>query len=156
MKEALLLLGMLVFASPGLSAQSPEEEVMAVVDGLFDAMAAADSARVRTLVHPQAQLIGTGAGEDGMGVRVLPIERFIAAVGGADGWRERIWDWEIRIDDNLATVWTQYDFHLHDRFTHCGVDSFQLARTAEGWRIVSIADTRRTDGCDSASDGSHD
>jgi hypothetical protein len=44
-------------------------------------------------------------------------------------------------------VWTPYAFYYDGNFSHCGVDSFQLARTAEGWKVVQIADTRRTQGC---------
>lgn len=128
--------------------QSEEQQVMAVVQGVFDAMAEADSAWVRSLAYPGAQLITTGAGEAGVGVRVLPMERFIAAVGGADGWRERIWDPEVRIDGTLASAWMQYDFHLNGEFSHCGVNSFQLAKTADGWKIVGIADSRRTENCE--------
>ncbi len=154
MRRIALLFALLLSAQQSsLATQSAEEEVTQVVRGLFEAMAAADSARVRELFNPQARLIGTGGGEDGMEVRILPIERFIAAVGGADGWNERIWDVEVRVDDNLATVWTKYDFLLHGQFSHCGVDSFQLVRTTDGWKIISIADTRRTEGCEAPPDG---
>lgn len=144
---AVFCLALAVSSEPAL-AQQDEKDVMDVVHGLFEAMSRADSSAVRVLVHPETQLITTGAGPDGTEIRMLPIERFIVAVGAADGWRERIWDWEVRIDDNLATVWTKYDFLLRGDFSHCGVDSFQLARSAEGWKIVSIADTRRTEGCE--------
>jgi hypothetical protein len=32
-------------------------------------------------------------------------------------------------------------------FSHCGVDAFILVLTEDGWRILSIADTRTTEGC---------
>jgi hypothetical protein len=40
-----------------------------------------------------------------------------------------------------------YVFYVGDRFSHCGVDSFQLVRISAGWRIIQIADTRRKEGC---------
>lgn len=54
---------------------------------------------------------------------------------------------QVRIDETLATVWTQYDFHLAGKFSHCGVDAFHLLKTATGWKIVSLADTSRMEGC---------
>jgi predicted metal-dependent phosphoesterase TrpH len=47
-------------------------------------------------------------------------------------------------------VWTAYDFHVNSRFSHCGYDSFQLTRTAAGWKIIAIADTQRREGCKAA------
>ena len=48
---------------------------------------------------------------------------------------------------SLATVWAAYDFHFGQTFSHCGVDAVQLLRTAQGWRIMSIADTFVREGC---------
>ena len=48
----------------------------------------------------------------------------------------------------LATVWADYDFHFGKTFSHCGVDAVQLLKTAEGWKIVSIADTFVREGCE--------
>ena len=38
-------------------------------------------------------------------------------------------------------IWTPYDFHIDGRFSHSGVDVFTVVRTADGWRIASIAYT---------------
>lgn len=60
---------------------------------------------------------------------------------------ERIWNLEIRVDGNFATAWMNYAFYLDDRFSHCGINSFQLFRGVDGWRIVQVTDTRRREGC---------
>ncbi len=56
---------LLLLAAPSLVAQTappgPEAQVMAVVDELFVAMRAADSATVRTLFHPELEkMFGEG------------------------------------------------------------------------------------------------
>ena len=128
--------------------QTPEDEVLAVVQRLFDGMRAADSTAVRSVFHESSQLFATGERDGTLSINVIPADRFVAAVGGATGqWDERIWDTQVRIDDNLASVWTQYAFYLNGEFSHCGVDAFTLAKTTEGWKIVSLADTRRQEGC---------
>jgi hypothetical protein len=53
----------------------------------------------------------------------------------------------IHVDDGLAMVWVKYSFYLNDKFSHCGVDAFLLARDTAGWKIVSLGDTRRREGC---------
>jgi hypothetical protein len=40
-----------------------------------------------------------------------------------------------------------YSFYLGDKFSHCGVDAFLLARDGTEWKVVSLADTRRRQGC---------
>ena len=49
--------------------------------------------------------------------------------------------------DNLATVWVDYNFYVDDAIDHCGEDAFQLFRAPNGWKIIAVADTQRTEGC---------
>jgi hypothetical protein len=58
-------------------------------------------------------------------------------------WDERIVITDLKIDGDLASVWAPYKFYLDDKFSHCGVDVFQLMKTAAGWKIIYIVDTRR-------------
>jgi len=134
-----------------------EVAVMEVVNGLFDAMRARDGEAAAAVFHPDARLVSTGARPDGTPtVQVTPVDGFIGAVGGdGDPWNEPLFDTEVRIDGNLAQVWTFYRFYAGDAFSHCGFNSILLVRhqdaaaaTASGWKIVHLADTRRTAGCD--------
>jgi len=127
--------------------QADEAEVIAVAQKLFDGMRARDTALIRSVFDPAGRLIGLT--RDGA-VRAESPDGFIRAVASAKAgavWNERIWDTEVRVDGNIAQLWAKYDFHLNDTFSHCGIDAFQMARTAAGWKIVQIADTRRTTGC---------
>lgn len=128
-----------------------EGEVLAVVEGLFEAMRAADSAAVRGAFHPETHLVSVAPNGS---IGYTPVEAFVQAVGRAEReWDERIFDPEVRIDGELATVWTEYTFHLGGEFSHCGTDAFTLLEGTEGWRIVAIADTRRSEGCGGAEGG---
>jgi hypothetical protein len=131
------------------SAQSVEDEVMKPVRQLFDGMRARDTTVMRAALHAEARLLGTSGGPGRPAVRLVPIDRFLASIAAATrSLDERIWDWEVRVDDNLATVWTKYDFLVDGEFSHCGVDAFQLVRTAPGeWKIIQIADTQRRENC---------
>jgi hypothetical protein len=81
-------------------------------------------------------------------VQVTPVSDFIEALGRAtEPWNERMFNPEVRIDGALASVWTAYDFHLGEKFSHCGVDAFHLLKTGAGWKIVSLSDTARREGC---------
>ena len=156
MKRMLLLVS-IVFLSQLTAYAGPqnrsEEEVMAVIQLLFDGMRAADSTAVRSVFHDTARLQVPNNRDGQPHIRTVPIDDFVAAVGSPheEVWNEQIWDWEVRIDDNLATVWNQYAFYLGDNLDHCGVDAFQLFQGADGWRIIQVADTQRTEGCQAPS-----
>jgi hypothetical protein len=64
--------------------------------------------------------------------------------GAAD---ERITFETIKIDGPLATAWTPYKFYYEGKFSHCGVNSFQLVRINGQWKIQYLIDTRRREGC---------
>ena len=64
-------------------------------------------------------------------------------------WDERIANPVIHINGDLASVWAEYSFYLGDKINHCGVDSFQLVKRDDGWKILVIVDTRKREGCDS-------
>lgn len=125
-----------------------QQEVLAVIERLFDGMRARDTAAMRSTFAPGARLAGTQTRDGVTSVSVIEIDRWIASVGRAtELLDERLVDPEVRVDDQLATVWVGYNFHVGERFSHCGYDAFQLARLADGWKIVHVMDTRRTERC---------
>jgi hypothetical protein len=134
------------------SAADDEKEVLAVVQRLFDAMRTRDTVAMRQVFDPGAELVGMRQGKDGTAPHVQRITaaEFAAFVAGdkRPEWIERAWSPQVRVSGTLATVWADYDFHFGQTFSHCGVDAVQLLKTAEGWRIVSIADTFVRDGCE--------
>jgi len=123
--------------------------VIRVIERLFEAMRTRDAAELRAVFDTSARLVSSGVRDGVPFARAVPVEQFIQAVASAQGeeWIERFYDPEVRISGNLAMVWTYYTFHLGSRFSHCGHDAFLLSRTAEGWKIMSLADSRQTEGC---------
>lgn len=131
-------------------AQDDRAEVLATVQRLFDGMQRRDTALMRSAFLPGAKLFGMRTRPSGQAViQQITEQQFAEAVARATGaeWRERTFDPEVRIEGTLATVWAPYDFHLGTEFSHCGVDAVQLLKTADGWRIVSVADTFQRSGC---------
>lgn len=137
----------LLFGSPAAAQQTDEAEIVAVAQKMFDAMRSRDTTLLRSVFDASARLVRvTPQGA----VRAEPPDAFIRAVAASkDGpaWNERFWDPEIRIDGNIAQLWVKYDFHIGDKFSHCGIDAFELAKTSTGWKVVQVADTHRTTGC---------
>jgi hypothetical protein len=124
-----------------------EREVVSVIETFFEGMLEKDAAKLRSTVSPNATLWGV----DNRGaVSAMPIEQFITGVTTreGEGANERIFSPRVEMDGGTAHVWTFYTLHVGERFIHCGYDSFQMLRTGEGWKIVSVADTRRTENCE--------
>jgi imidazolonepropionase-like amidohydrolase len=136
-------------AAQGSAAVPDEREaVLAVVQRLWDGMRRRDTALVRSVFDSSAALTRVATRNGEARVQVTPVSGFVEALGRAsEAWNERMFAPDVRVDGSLATVWTEYDFHLGSQFSHCGVDAFQLLKTSAGWKIVALSDTARREGC---------
>jgi hypothetical protein len=129
-------------------AQSADEQaIRAIVKQLFDGMRTRDTTMMKGVFADEARFYGVNAQG---AVRVTLPAQFISGIAAAPAGvvlDEVLHEFEVRIDGPLATVWTYYDFFAGERFSHCGFDAFQMLKTAAGWKIVALADSRRMEGC---------
>ena len=143
-----LLFTVLLFS---LSGQKKDQtEIIAVIDQMFDGMRANDSMMLIDLFTPEASLASIFINPKGEVIkRPGNIKGFITAVGRPhdEMWDERIWSYDIKIDNPMAQAWTEYTFYLGDRLSHCGVNVFEMIKLESGWKISGITDTRRKTGC---------
>lgn len=136
-----------------LQAQKTGDEktaVIAVIQMMFDGMRAGDSAMVRSVFHSSARLQTTAVSKEGKPtLRTEDVSGFVAAVGTPHDavWDERILSYDVHLDGNLASVWTEYTFFLGEKMSHCGVNAFLLFRGENGWKIIQITDTHQKTGC---------
>jgi uncharacterized protein YecT (DUF1311 family) len=124
-----------------------KHEVIAAAESLFVAMLARDTTALRRLLHPRAIIVSVVDGEKG--ARVRAVDEWIPTVArNPEALMERIWDAEVQIDGDMATMRAPYDFHRGERFSHCGVDAFQFVREGGVWKLIAITFTVRTEGCE--------
>lgn len=121
--------------------------IVLAAGALFQAMHDGDTTALRTLLHPRAQVVSVS--DAGIAVRAAD-EWIRALTASPDELIERMWDPQVRIDGGLATLWAPYDFHLGERFSHCGYDAFQFVREDGEWKMIAVTFTRRTAGCGEA------
>jgi CubicO group peptidase (beta-lactamase class C family) len=129
-----------------------QSRVLETVRALFDGMAAGDERALQGVLDRDARLVQTTSRDGAPVMESTTVAEFLTRIAAHQGppLRETIGEPEVRIDDNLASVWAPYVFHVGEKLTHCGEDQFQLARTDRGWpgwKIVAIAYTRRTEDC---------
>jgi hypothetical protein len=122
-----------------------EKEVYAVVEKFFAGFNAKDTTVMRSTLFGDVKLFTTGTNQQGQAVaREEPASGLMNTIATAQAKLfEKIFDPAIEVEDGLANVWVRYEFYLNDNYSHCGIDSFLLVKTADGWKIAALADTRR-------------
>lgn len=108
-------------------------------------MRAKNGEAIKGLFLPGGQLVAIDKPRDGKGAsktRVLSADDFAKLIVEKKGeFIERMPRPNVRIFGDLATVSGRYTFHVGEQFSHCGTNTFNLARTAEGWKIANAAST---------------
>jgi hypothetical protein len=134
---------------PAAAPSAVEAEVLAAVQGFFDAMTADDPAASRAVLMEDGQYFRVREGPEGVEAARVRNSDYLRRMGtGGDRLLERMWNPTVLVRRDIALVWTPYDFFLNDAFSHCGVDAFSLVRTEEGWKIASIVYTVEREGCE--------
>lgn len=148
MKKYLLIAALTVTQTS--FAQSDEQKVTERIQQLFTAMYNGDSAAIRSCFTEKPIMQTIAFDKTGKPlVQNGSVESFASFVGKqtkgtAD---ERIKFDGIKVDGDLATAWTPYEFYYQQKFSHCGVNSFTLFREKGEWKINYIIDTRRKENC---------
>ncbi|MBE7176130.1 MAG: nuclear transport factor 2 family protein [Mucilaginibacter polytrichastri] len=138
----LLLFSLPIFAQ----AQSDRADILKTIDRLFTGMRTSDSALVHSAFAANAVLqTVTDAADGSASAGGDRLEDFLLAVAKSkkESWDEKISDPQVHIDGNLAAVWAGYTFLLGGKLHHVGIDSFQLVKERDGWRIVYLIDTQK-------------
>lgn len=148
----LLLFALLLGGNFGALAQTSATETAAVkqtITTFFDGLRRGDSTLVRSALAPGVVFQVIANRERKTQVQTEKVTGFLKSVGTPHPqvYDERITFEQVLIDADLASVWTPYQFYVGSTFSHCGYNSFQLVKLAEGWKIVHIIDTRRKEKC---------
>lgn len=136
---AIVLLGTTqpVFNQSKTPGKSEKIAVLAVVDQFFEAMAARDAMAYERTVVPEGRFFSFRSidGKNVMRTRLNQDDIF-ALRDGKQAWRERIWNPDVKVHGSIANVWTPYDFWIDGKFSHCGIDSFDLIKVDGKWKIA--------------------
>jgi hypothetical protein len=130
----LLLMGALAQAQP----VSPEQDaVLKTLQAFFDTMTTRDVEGARKILQPQGRFHAMRMMEAKPEPRPFANEEYLADLRASkQTMRERIWNPAVIVHGAIATVTAPYDFWIDGKFSHCGVDAFQLIKTDEGWKIA--------------------
>ena len=146
------IFGLVLLATLNLQAQQPgEKEVRETIERFFKGFHAQDSTLMQSVIGDKPVLQTIGRNKEGkMLVRHESFDRLIQniiSIPDSVQFEERIQSYQIRIDGPMANAWTPYEFWLNGKFSHCGVNSFQLFNDGSTWKILYLIDTRRREDC---------
>lgn len=135
-----------LIAQSSISAESAtsEKEVKQVIQNMFQAMLQADTTLLKTCFSDKVIFQTIVNKLEGVVIKTESINDFIQSIGKQtpNALDERIEFGAIQVDPLMATVWTPYTFYLKGQYSHKGINSFQLVKFKEGWKIQYLIDTR--------------
>ena len=149
--KSILLVFTLVFAITLNAQKSENEQVKATIIEFFDAFHKQDTTAMKKLVTDKIILQSITTNKEGKSV--LKEDNFksflsnIASIPKDRTFEEKLLDFSIQVDGDMANAWTSYEFWYQEKFSHCGVNSFQLMKEDDEWKIFYLVDTRRRSGC---------
>jgi hypothetical protein len=149
----ILIIVVFIFSFTGNSTAQSENEadIKKVIKLFFKGLQSGDSTTIKKTITSDAILQTTFIDKEGESIlRTEDFNKFLKSIASKkpeDNWEEKLLSYNVQIDGNMANVWTPYKFYLNYKFSHCGVNSFQLFHNGEKWNIIYLIDTRRRLGC---------
>jgi hypothetical protein len=130
-----------------LLAQHGQDQAKDMVEKFFEGLNAKDTGLIRSTLYKDVELATVVKGSKP--VKVESVEHFLESVARTKDMdlEERISNYEIMMDEEMAIVWAPYRFYVNGQLSHCGVNALTLILTEKGWRIHNIIDTRRKENC---------
>ena len=136
-----------------MHAQSSLEEkaIKNTISTFFEGLHKGDSTLVSSTLNDAIKIQTTFTNKKGN--KILKTEtrskllNTIASKKVTDTYFEKLLSFTIKIDGNLASVWTPYEFYYNGNFSHCGANSFQLYDNNGKWEIIYLVDMRRRNNC---------
>jgi len=127
-----------------LVAAEPQRSPMETIELLHTALRNADAKAYETFLHEEYHGVSLQGPLDHRHIFVETRERAISDVAKLNpgDWDVRILSSSTQIDPNgMAHVWARYVFYFKGKPNHCGHESYDLYQSAQGWKVVSFADT---------------
>jgi len=141
-----------LFCSATINAQKDEtKNVKAAIDTFFEGFHKGDTTMMKSVMMGKFTTQTAFKNKEGKDVLITDdSSKLIDAIAkrpADQNWDERLKDYIIKVDGNMANAWTPYEFWFNGDFSHCGVNSFQLFHDNGQWKIIYLIDTRQKTGC---------
>jgi len=125
------------------------KDALGAIDKLFELMAAHNPAEIIKIHTSESQLTALIFGRDGKKTTEnLTREAFSKFFETKRAeLAEKMYDVKTSVFGDMATVDGRYIFTVNNKLQHCGMNSFHLVRTADGWKLGNSISTIEPNGC---------
>jgi hypothetical protein len=152
MFKSFLLFLLFIFTFTTTAQNNADEiAIKEVIASFFKGLQKGDSALVAKTFHKEIKIQTTATNPEGK--KTLTTDFKIKLLTGVANknpvhvYFEKLLSIDVKIDGNLASVWTPYEFYFNGNFSHCGSNSFQLFNNNGIWQITYLIDMRRRANC---------
>lgn len=133
------------------SAVGKEEflNAMSSVNKLWELMTAHKPAEIVALHTPESLLTALIKGRDGKAkIENLSREAFSKFFERKTAeLEEKMYDEKVAVYGDMALIDGRYAFLVNGKVAHCGMNSFHLVKTADGWKLGNSISTIEPNGC---------
>lgn len=146
MKQLVSTIFALFFTVSIFAQSSAEAEVKQTIIDFFEAFHKQDTVKLKTMSKGNINMQSISVNKDDeMLFTENDYNTFLKNIAGvpAGAFVEKLLDFKIQIDGRMANAWTPYEFWYKGKLGHCGVNSFQLVKEENDWKIIYLVDTRR-------------
>ncbi|GAB5400233.1 MAG: hypothetical protein Aureis2KO_18180 [Aureisphaera sp.] len=151
MKRILLILCLSISYLGMAQDDFSEADAKQLIDTFFEGFHKGDTTLMRSTLIKEVPLQTAYTDKEGIAhLSTATLDKLLVGIANRPAeqkWDERLLDYKVSIDGNLAHVWTPYEFWVNDSFSHCGANAFTLAKTEDGWKIIHLIDSRRRSTC---------
>lgn len=144
----LLFVFTLIFSFSAFSQESEEKAIKASLQTFFEAITEQDSVKFKEVMDMRGQLYYTSVKENPSKYGMSSFQKAMDRFDTSKSFIERPFNYDIKIQKQMAMAWVTYEFIVDGKFSHCGVDVFTLFKDGERWKIVNVGFTNEKEGCD--------
>ena len=141
----------LIYALSLNAQNSDNEDVEATIVHFFEAFHKQDTTALKEMTKGNISMHSISVNKDGettlSETDYFQFVKNIASIPKDKIFEEKIFDFIIKVDGNMAHAWVPYEFWYQEKLSHCGVNSFQLIKEEDNWKIIYLVDSRRREGC---------
>ncbi len=157
MFKAIITSLIILIVSSGNAQNDAKADVKKTIETFFEGFHKGDTILMKSVMMDKILMQTAFKNKEGKDILVTDQPgKLIKAIGSRPSdqkWDERITSYSIQVDGNMANAWTEYEFWFNNKFSHCGVNSFQLFNDGGIWKIIYLMDTRRRSSCKSSKSG---
>ena len=126
----LYLVAFLLSVSGTAQVKSPKKEIKKGIETFFEGLHKGDSTIIKNTLYKDIKIQTTHTNKKGENfLKTKSMFKLLSSIANKKVdiiYKEKLLFYDIKVDGNLASGWTPYEFYLNGTFSHCGANSFQL------------------------------